>query len=62
MLELLAPGGLVVIDDLTPSRPGPDPVREFWLGHPDVFGVELLVTPTVAVILAARQARAAAIS
>ena len=36
VVGLLAPGGTVVLDDLTPGRPGPDAVREFWLGHPDL--------------------------
>ena len=30
---LLAPGGIAVLDDLTPGFAGPDPVREFWLGR-----------------------------
>jgi predicted O-methyltransferase YrrM len=62
VLELLAPGGVVVIDDLTPDSPASDPVRDFWLGHPDVFAVELVTTPASAVILAARQPSAAAMS
>ena len=52
VVGLLAPGGGVVLDDLTPGRPGPDPVREFWLGHPRLAGVELLTTPETAVIVA----------
>jgi predicted O-methyltransferase YrrM len=53
-LGLLAPRGLIVMDDLTPGRPGPDAVREFWLNHPDLVGAELQVSPREAVILAAR--------
>ena len=53
-LGLLAPRGLVVLDDLTPGRPGPDPVREFWLNHPDLVATELQVSPREAVIVAAR--------
>ncbi len=56
VLELVAPGGLVVIDDLTPGYPGPDGVREFWLGRPDIAAVEILTTPTTAAILAVRTA------
>jgi predicted O-methyltransferase YrrM len=52
---MLMPGGLAVLDDLTPGRPGPDPVREFWLGHPDLASAEVLTTPTSAAILAVRQ-------
>ena len=53
-LRLLAPRGLIVMDDLTPGRPGPDAVREFWLNHPDLVATELQVSPREAVILAAR--------
>jgi predicted O-methyltransferase YrrM len=52
---LLAPGGLAVLDDLTPSFAGPDPVREFWLGRPDLAASEILTTPETAAILAVRQ-------
>ena len=48
VIGLLAPGGLAVIDDLTP------PVREIWLAHPGVAAVELLTTAQDAVILAVR--------
>ena len=50
---LLAPGGTVVLDDLTPGRTD-DPVRDLWLGHPDFAATELLVTPAMAVIVAVR--------
>ncbi len=52
---MLMPGGVAVLDDLTPGLAGPDPVREFWLGHPDLAATELLTTPTNAAILAVRQ-------
>ena len=42
------------MDDLTPGRSGPDPVREFWLNHPDLAATELQVSPREAVILAVR--------
>ena len=35
---LLAPGGIAVLDDLTPGFAGPDPVREFWLVPPGPGG------------------------
>jgi predicted O-methyltransferase YrrM len=54
VLGLLAPRGTVVIDDLTPGRPGPDSVRELWLGHPRLASTELLTTPTTAAIVAVR--------
>jgi predicted O-methyltransferase YrrM len=53
-IGLLAPGGTAVLDDLTPGYADPDPVRELWLGHPDLAAVELTVAPQVAVILAVR--------
>jgi len=55
VVGLLAPGALVLLDDLTPGRPGPDLVREAWLDRADVAATELLVTPASACILAARR-------
>lgn len=52
---LLAPGGIAVLDDLTPGFAGPDPVRELWLGHPDLTATEVLTTPGSAAILAVRR-------
>jgi predicted O-methyltransferase YrrM len=55
VVGLLAPRGLVVMDDLTPGRPrAGDPVREFWLGHPDLSAVELTLSPSMAAIVAVR--------
>ena len=53
-LGLLAPRGTLVIDDLTPGRPGLDPVRELWLQHPDLAAVEVVVSPKEAVVVAVR--------
>jgi predicted O-methyltransferase YrrM len=55
VVGLLAPRGTVVLDDLTPGRPGPDPVREFWLGHRELAATEILTTPDTAAIVAVRQ-------
>ena len=55
VLGLLAPGGIAVLDDLTPGFAGPDPVRDFWLGHPDLAATEVLTTPESAAILAVRR-------
>ena len=55
MLELVAPGGLVVVDDMTPGY-GPDPVRDFFFGRPDFVTVEILTTPETAALLATRVA------
>jgi predicted O-methyltransferase YrrM len=53
-IDLLAPGGLFVKDDLTPNRPGPDPVRELLFNHPQLVAVEILTTPQTAAVIAAR--------
>jgi predicted O-methyltransferase YrrM len=57
-LSLVAPGGVVVIDDLTPASLSPEewrPVRDFWLGHDDLVATELLTTPESSAIIAVRQ-------
>ncbi len=54
VVGLLAPGGTVVLDDLTPGRTGPDPVREFWLGHSRLVAADLTLSPTMAAIVAVR--------
>jgi predicted O-methyltransferase YrrM len=54
-VELLAPGGLLVADDFTPGWEGPDPAREFLLGHPQLAATDIQVTPQMAVILAAKR-------
>ena len=52
---LLAPGATLVLDDLTPGRAAAgDPVRSFWLAHPDLAAAELTVSPEMAVIVAVR--------
>jgi predicted O-methyltransferase YrrM len=60
-LSLVAPGGVVVIDDLTPEslwpdewRGQPDPPRDFWLNHPELVAAEVLTTPVSAAILAVK--------
>jgi predicted O-methyltransferase YrrM len=56
ILALVAPGGLLVKDDLTPGRPiEGDPVREFLLRDPRLAATELLTTPETAAIVAARR-------
>ena len=54
VVALLAPGGIAVLDDLTPGRPGSDPIRDFWLGHPDLAATEVLTARENATILAVR--------
>ena len=54
ILALLAPGGFLVKDDLTPGGPvDGDPVREFLLRDPRLAAVELATAP--AVIVAVRR-------
>jgi predicted O-methyltransferase YrrM len=56
ILALTEPGGLIVKDDLTPGRPVEgDVVREFLLRDPRLAAAELLATPEMAVIVAARR-------
>jgi predicted O-methyltransferase YrrM len=62
-IELLAPGGLVLIDDLTPVEHWPeewrgqrDLVREFWLSNPAVRATEVRTTATTAALIASRRA------
>jgi predicted O-methyltransferase YrrM len=55
VLELLAPGGYLVKDDLTPGRAiEGDRVREFLLRDPRLAAVELPATPASAVIVAVK--------
>jgi predicted O-methyltransferase YrrM len=54
VLGLLEPGGLLVMDDLTPGRPGPDRVREWAFGHARLQAVEVLTTPETAALVLAR--------
>jgi predicted O-methyltransferase YrrM len=56
VLDLLAPGGTLVLDNFTPGRPGPDPVRELWLHHPRLAAIELQLSPHEAAIVAVLQA------
>lgn len=62
LLNVLASGGTIVLDDLTPEdqwpeewQDQPDPVRDFWLNDPRLIATELLTTPSSAVILATRR-------
>jgi predicted O-methyltransferase YrrM len=56
VIDLLAPGGLLVKDDLTPGRPVEgDATREALLLDPRVIATEILVTPEMACIVATRR-------
>lgn len=55
IVDRLAPGGVVVMDDLTPQHVldwDDDPVRDWWTSHPDLVTTEVLVSPREAVLLA----------
>ena len=61
LVQALKPGGLVVLDDLTPEEYWPpawrgqsDPVRKFWLDDARVRATEVLTTSRTAAILATR--------
>jgi predicted O-methyltransferase YrrM len=57
VVDLLAAGGILVKDDLTPGRPVEgDATREALLLDPRVEATELLVTPDMACIVAVRRA------
>jgi predicted O-methyltransferase YrrM len=57
LLGLLAPRGTLVLDDLTPGREEPDPVRELWLDHPRLVAAELRISAREAVIVGTLQPR-----
>ena len=59
--ELIAPGGIVVMDDFTPSdgwppqfRGHPDDLRIAWLTDPRFAAVDVRVSPTESAVLATR--------
>ena len=56
-IELLAPGGMLVKDDLTPGMPiEGDLVREVFLHDPRLVAVELVARADMAIIIATRRA------
>jgi predicted O-methyltransferase YrrM len=61
-LELVAAGGVVVMDNLTPEHlwpadgpDWPDALRELWLGSDGLVATEVLTTPDSSAILAAKR-------
>jgi len=57
IMALLAPGGILVKDDLTPGRATEgDAAREALLRDPRLEATEVLVTPEMACIVAVRRA------
>ncbi|GHI52996.1 O-methyltransferase [Streptomyces rubradiris] len=62
VVELLAPGGLLILDDFTPSPHWPprfggevDELRLFYLTHPVLNATEVLTTPTSSAVVASRR-------
>jgi predicted O-methyltransferase YrrM len=60
--EMLEPGGIVVLDDFTPSQSWPpvfdgrvDSMREQWLLDDRFTTVEVMVTPDASVLIATRR-------
>jgi predicted O-methyltransferase YrrM len=61
-LELVAAGGVVAMDNLTPEHlwppegpKWPDALREFWLGSDGLAATEVLTTPESSAILAVKR-------
>jgi predicted O-methyltransferase YrrM len=61
-LELVAPGGIVAMDNLTPEElwppdapDWPDALREFWLRNDVLAATEIRTTPDTSAILAVRR-------
>jgi predicted O-methyltransferase YrrM len=57
-LELIAPGGVVAMDNLTPEHlwpadgpEWPDALRRFWLGSDTLVATEVLTTPDSSAIV-----------
>ncbi|MCX5280736.1 O-methyltransferase [Streptomyces sp. NBC_00198] len=62
VVELLAPGGLLILDDFTPSPHWPprfdgevDELRLFYLTHPALDATEVFTTPASSAVVAARR-------
>lgn len=62
VIELLAPGGLLILDDFTPSPHWPprfegevDELRLLYLTHPALDATEILTTPSSSAVVGARR-------
>ncbi len=54
VFAMLTPGGLLLLDDLTPGWPGFDPVRAWAHSHSGLRAAEILTTPATSALLVAR--------
>ena len=62
VIDLLAPGGILLLDDFTPSPEWPprfcgeiDELRLFYLTHPKLQATEILTTPSTSAVMAVRR-------
>jgi len=56
LISLLAPGGILVKDDMSPGRPiDGDEIREWLLRDPRLSATEVMTAPTTAAIIATRR-------
>jgi predicted O-methyltransferase YrrM len=55
VLDLLQPGGLLVLDDMMPGWSGPDPIREWAHNHPQLSSAEVLTTPSMSMLVMGRR-------
>jgi predicted O-methyltransferase YrrM len=56
VVRLLEPGGLLVLDEMTPGRPGFDPIREWASARVGIESTEIITTPTTSALVIARRA------
>jgi predicted O-methyltransferase YrrM len=54
VLRMLEPGGLLVMDDMTPGRQERDPIREWVRGQPGLLATEVLTSPQASALVIAR--------
>ncbi|MER7169963.1 O-methyltransferase [Streptomyces mesophilus] len=62
VVDLLAPGGILILDDFTPCADWPprfegetDELRLFYLTHPALTATEVLTTPYASTVIAVRR-------
>jgi predicted O-methyltransferase YrrM len=56
-IGLLAPGGILVADDMVPGIADHDAARRFLFDHHELTATEILTTPTTSALLATRITR-----
>jgi predicted O-methyltransferase YrrM len=50
----LAVGGTIVLDDFRPGDQAHDAARRYWLDHPALQAIEVLLSPTLSTVVARR--------